>query len=114
MPPALSLTVAIVCGLLCLVAGVFLGAMPIQNSKMTDAQRKASSLLCFIIAIVFVVLMFTGQDLATWTILGGVVVGFAVGKIPPLHEALAAKWDFLKPYEPKNKRRKGSGKSKNR
>ena len=46
MPPALSLTVAIICGLLCLVAGVFLGAMPIQNSKMTDAQRKASSLLC--------------------------------------------------------------------
>lgn len=94
MPPALSLTVAIICGLLCLVAGVFLGAMPIQNSKMTDAQRKASSLLCFIIAIVFVVLMFTGQDLATWTILGGIVVGFAVGKIPPLHEALVAKWVF--------------------
>lgn len=114
MPSALSLTVAIVCGSLCLVAGVFLGAMPIQNSKMTDAQRKASSLLCFIIAIVFVVLMFTGQDLATWTILGGIVVGFAIGKIPPLHEVLVSKWDFLTPYEPKKKRRKSLNKSKNR
>ncbi|KFI55146.1 hypothetical protein BCAT_0697 [Bifidobacterium catenulatum DSM 16992 = JCM 1194 = LMG 11043] len=96
MPPALSLTVAIICGLLCLVAGVFFGSHAhSEQQKMTDAQRKASSLLCFIIAIVFVVLMFTGQDLATWTILGGIVVGFAVGKIPPLHEALVAKWDFF-------------------
>ena len=105
MPSALSLSLAVVLGLICLAAGLLLGAMPIQNSKMTDPQRRASSLICFIIAIIYIAMLFSGQNLSTWTMLGGIFAGFGIGKIPPIHNALVSRWDFLKPYEPKPKSR---------
>lgn len=106
MPHAISLATAIVLGLICLTAGLLLGAMPIQNSKMTEQQRRASSLLCFVIAIIYIVMLFIGQDLATWTMLSGILVGFGIAKIPPVHGFFISQWDFLKPYDPKKKTKK--------
>lgn len=97
MPDTLSLAMAIVLGLTCLASGLLLGAMPIKNDMMTERQRRASSLLCFVICIVYIVLMFYGQDLSTWTMLGGIIFGFLVAKIPPLHAFFVAHWSFLKP-----------------
>lgn len=105
MPDTLSLAMAIVLGLICLASGLLLGAMPIKNDMMTERQRRASSLLCFVICIVYIVLMFCGQDLSTWTMLGGIIFGFLVAKIPPLHEFLVAHWSFLEPKASKQQRR---------
>ena len=77
MTSPLSIAMAVVLGIICLASGLLLGAMPMQNSKMTERQRRVSSLLCFIIAIVYIVLLFSGQDLATWTMLGGIAIIFA-------------------------------------
>lgn len=106
MTSYLSMAAAVVLGLICLAAGLLLGALPIQNSKMTDQHRRLSSLLCFIIAIVYIAMIFTGQDLSTWTMLFGILAGFIIGKIPPVHEFFVSKWDFLKPYEPKKRSKK--------
>ena len=80
MTSPLSIAMAVVLGIICLASGLLLGAMPMQNSKMTERQRRVSSLLCFIIAIVYIVLLFSGQDMATWTMLGGIFAGFGIGK----------------------------------
>lgn len=101
MPDALSLAMAIVLGLICLASGLLLGALPIKNAMLTERQRRASSLLCFVICIAYIVLMFCGQDLSTWTMLGGIIFGFLIAKIPPLHAFLVAHWSFLKPNTPK-------------
>lgn len=106
MTSPLSIAMAVVLGIICLASGLLLSAMPMQNSKMTERQRRVSSLLCFIIAIVYIVLLFSGQDMATWTMLGGIFAGFGIGKIPPVHNFLVSKWDFLKPYEPKKSKQR--------
>ena len=106
MTSPLSIAMAVVLGIICLASGLLLGAMPMQNSKMTERQRRVSSLLCFIIAIVYIVLLFSGQDIPTWTMLRGIFAGFGIGKIPPVHNFLVSKWDFLKPYEPKKSKQR--------
>ena len=106
MPHAISLATAIVLGLICLTAGLLLGAMPIQNSKMTEQQRRASSLLCFVIAIIYIVMLFIGQDLATWTMLGDIHIVLGISTIPTIHGYFISKWDFIKQYDPNKKTKK--------
>ena len=97
------ITIAVVMGVISLAVGLFLGALPSRGSEMTEKQGRISSMVGFVIAIIYIVFMLLKQDLSTWTILGGVIFGFIIGKIPPVHSFFVDKWDFFKPAAPKNK-----------
>lgn len=96
----MSTIISIVLGVVCIPCGLFLGLIPMKADQVTDKQSKASQMLCFVIALVFIGLLVAGRDLETWGIVIGLVIGFAIGKIPPLHAWALAKWPFLEPKKP--------------
>ncbi len=101
----LVIAIAAVMGVISLATGLFLGALPSRSGEMTEKQSRISSLVGFAIAIIYIVFMLLKQDLSTWTILVGVILGFVIGKIPPVHSFCVDKWDFFKPASPKDSKR---------
>ena len=45
----------------------------------------------------FIGLLVAGHDLETWAMVIGLVIGFAVAKIPALHAWALHKWPFFEP-----------------
>lgn len=97
-------------GLACAPCGAFLAFMPMKANQMTTKQSKASQMLCFIVAIIFIALMLMGRDLETWAMLIGLILGFAIGKIGPVHRWATATWDFFTPKSQTKARPKRNGK----
>ena len=80
-----------------MLAGLFLGLVPMKAGRVTAKQSKASQMVSFIVAIVFIGLLVAGHDLETWAMVIGLVIGFAVAKIPALHAWALHKWPFFEP-----------------
>ena len=96
----IGIVISVVLGIVCIPCGVFLGLIPMKADQVTTKQSRASQMMCFIIALVFIGLLIAGRDLETWAIVIGLVIGFAIGKIPPFHVWALAKWPFLEPKKP--------------
>lgn len=80
-----STVISVVLGVICAPCGLFLGLVPMKADLVTAKQSKASQMVSFIVAIVFIGLLVAGHDLETWAMVIGLVIGFAVAKIPALH-----------------------------
>lgn len=96
----LELIISVALAVVCVPCGAFLGLIPLKADQVTSKQSKASQMMSFIIAIVFIGLLVAGRDLETWAIVIGLVIGFAIGKIPSLHRWALNKWPFLQPKKP--------------
>ena len=96
----MGIVISVVLSIVCIPCGVFLGLIPMKADQVTTKQSRASQMMCFIIALVFIGLLIAGRDLETWAIVIGLVIGFAIGKIPPFHSWALAKWPFLEPKKP--------------
>ena len=81
----LSITLSAILAVICIPCGLFLGLVPMKADLVTAKQSKASQMVSFIVAIVFIGLLVAGHDLETWAMVIGLVIGFAVAKIPALH-----------------------------
>lgn len=97
----MTLVTSIILGIACIVVGTALGALPIQKHKMTEAQEKLASIMSFVVAMVFLVMMMNKQDLSTWVMLIALAVGFGIGKIPPVHQFFIDHWAFFVPRQPR-------------
>lgn len=78
----LSITLSAILAVICIPCGLFLGLVPMKADLVTAKQSKASQMVSFIVAIVFIGLLVAGHDLETWAMVIGLVIGFAVAKIP--------------------------------
>ena len=87
----LSITLSAILAVICIPCGLFLGLVPMKADLVTAKQSKASQMVSFIVAIVFIGLLVAGHDLET------LVIGFAVAKIPALHAWALHKWPFFEP-----------------
>lgn len=96
----LSIVLSVVLAVVCVPCGLYLGLIPMRADQVTDKQAKVSQLVSFVIAAVFIGLLIAGRDMETWSIVIGLVIGFAIGKIPPLHAWALVKWPFLEPKKP--------------
>ncbi len=92
-----STVISVVLGVICAPCGLFLGLVPMKAGLVTAKQSKASQMVSFIVAIVFIGLLVAGHDLETWAMVIGLVIGFAVAKIPVLHAWALHKWPFFEP-----------------
>lgn len=92
-----STVISVVLGVICAPCGLFLGLVPMKAGLVTAKQSKASQMVSFIVAIVFIGLLVAGHDLETWAMVIGLVIGFAVAKIPALHAWALHKWPFFEP-----------------
>ena len=93
----LSITLSAILAVICIPCGLFLGLVPMKADLVTAKQSKASQMVSFIVAIVFIGLLVAGHDLETWAMVIGLVIGFAVAKIPALHAWALHKWPFFEP-----------------
>ena len=82
----LSITLSAILAVICIPCGLFLGLVPMKADLVTAKQSKASQMVSFIVAIVFIGLL-----------VAGLVIGFAVAKIPALHAWALHKWPFFEP-----------------
>lgn len=107
----LSITLSAILAVICIPCGLFLGLVPMKADLVTAKQSKASQMVSFIVAIVFIGLLVAGHDLETWAMVIGLVIGFAVAKIPALHAWALHKWPFFEPKKmaPTPKRVKKAG-----
>ncbi|MBT1170017.1 hypothetical protein [Bifidobacterium sp. SO4] len=99
----LDIAISAALGIVCIPCGTFLGLIPMKADQVTTKQSRASQMMCFVIALVFIGLLIAERDLETWAIVAGLAVGFAIGKIPPFHQWALAKWPFLEPKKPAGK-----------
>lgn len=95
----LSITLSAILAVICTPCGLFLGLVPMKADLVTAKQSKASQMVSFIVAIVFIGLLVAGHDLETWAMVIGLVIGFAVAKIPALHAWALHKWPFFESQE---------------
>ena len=96
----LSIILSGVLAIICVPCGMFLGLIPLKADLVTAKQSKASQMMSFIIALVFIGLLLLNRDMETWAIVIGLVIGFAVAKIPALHTWALNKWPFFEPKKP--------------
>ena len=87
----LSITLSAILAVICTPCGLFLGLVPMKADLVTAKQSKASQMVSFIGLLV------AGHDLETWAMVIGLVIGFAVAKIPALHAWALHKWPFFEP-----------------
>ena len=73
----LSITLSAILAVICIPCGLFLGLVPMKADLVTAKQSKASQMVSFIVAIVFIGLLVAGHDLETWAMVIGLVIGFA-------------------------------------
>ena len=79
----LSITLSAILAVICIPCGLFLGLVPMKADLVTAKQSKASQMVSFIVAIVFIGLLVAGHlILETWAMVIGLVIGFAVAKNP--------------------------------
>lgn len=78
----LSITLSAILAVICIPCGLFLGLVPMKADLVTAKQSKASQMVSFIVAIVFIGLLVAGHDLETWAMVIGLVIGFAVAQDP--------------------------------
>jgi uncharacterized membrane protein YqgA involved in biofilm formation len=108
----MDIIISVALGVVCVPCGLFLGLIPLKADLVTTKQSKASQMMCFIIAMIFIALLLTGRDMETWAIIIGLVIGFAIGKIPSLHAWALNKWAFLQPKKPAPKQKRQRSKKK--
>ena len=87
----LSITLSAILAVICIPCGLFLGLVPMKADLVTAKQSKASQM------VMFIGLLVAGHDLETWAMVIGLVIGFAVAKIPALHAWALHKWPFFEP-----------------
>ena len=91
------IVLSVILGIACVPAGAFLAFVPLKADLMTAKQSKASQMLTFIIALVFIGLMLAGYDMPTYAIVIGLIIGFGIGKIPAAHTWALHTWPFFAP-----------------
>ena len=64
----LSITLSAILAVICIPCGLFLGLVPMKADLVTAKQSKASQMVSFIVAIVFIGLLVAGHDLETWAL----------------------------------------------
>ncbi len=99
----MSIAIDILLGLFCLAGGVFLGFFPSRREQMTSWQERVSSAVGFVYAVIFVVLMVMRKDVETWVIVGTLLAGFLIGRIPPLARKAQDRWEMFRPHRAKDR-----------
>lgn len=98
----INLIVAICSGLIGLALGIFFGAMPMRTFKTTEEQNRWQQWLSIAFIILFFVLIYFKQDVASWTILIAAIVGIAIAKIPPIHAWFLSRFAIFQPKKQEN------------
>ncbi|MFT8356229.1 MAG: hypothetical protein ABF780_00900 [Bifidobacterium aquikefiri] len=90
-----------------LVLGLFLGFMPLKNDEMTEQQQKYSQLVGLLAFALLVGLIILHQNEASWVLIAGLVIGFVIGKIPPIRHHFSTRFALfaLTPKESRGSRR---------
>ncbi len=93
----MSLGILIGSGIIGTLAGILFGAFPLRTSHMTKKQESYTSALGFVALGLFLVLILINQNLASYIYIGGLVLGFAIAKIPVIHNFFVARFKIFKP-----------------
>ena len=78
----LSITLSAILAVICIPCGLFLGLVPMKADLVTAKQSKASQMVSFIVAIVFIGLLVAGHDLETWAMVIGLVIASPLPRSP--------------------------------
>ena len=78
----LSITLSAILAVICTPCGLFLGLVPMKADLVTAKQSKASQMVSFIVAIVFIGLLVAGHDLETWAMVIGLVIASPLPRSP--------------------------------
>ncbi|WEV47558.1 hypothetical protein OZX62_04620 [Bifidobacterium sp. ESL0690] len=93
----IDIVVAIIVGIAGLAAGLFVGAMPAFTSKLSEQQNRVQQWAGIILIVVFFLLMYFKLNISSWSIIIAAIAGFALAKIPALHQMLIAMFPILQP-----------------
>ncbi|WEV68236.1 hypothetical protein OZX72_04455 [Bifidobacterium sp. ESL0769] len=93
----IDIVVAIIVGIAGLATGLIVGAMPAFTNKLNDWQNHFQQWAGIILVVVFFLLIYNKLDISSWSIIVSTIAGFALAKIPPLHQWIIAKFPMLAP-----------------
>lgn len=93
----MSIAYAVIAGILCLAGGFFYGLLPLKEENMTAHQKTGARTSSIVVFGVFVALILMNEDMASWVALAGALVGFGVGKVPPVTRFMQSHWKLVAP-----------------
>lgn len=104
--PILDIVVTIVSSLFCIAVGIYFAGIPLRQTLMTDQQNTIQQILSIICFGLVIVLFMVQQQVASWAVIFALCLGMVIGKIPPIHRALLAKFPdaFLPKNDPRRNR----------
>ncbi|OTA26811.1 hypothetical protein B9G54_03235 [Alloscardovia macacae] len=94
---ALTLTILISSCFVGLALGVLFGAFPLKSTQMTRKQESYGSALSFLSLGLFLALVITKNDWASYAFIGFMLVGFGVAKIPAVHLWFVQRFKIFRP-----------------
>lgn len=93
----IDIVVAIIAGIAGLATGLIVGAMPAFTNKLNDWQNHLQEWAGIILIVVFFFLLYYKLNISSWTLIIAAIAGFALAKLPPLHQWLVMKFPKLAP-----------------
>lgn len=100
----MSLVYAIAAGIICLAGGFFYGLLPLKEENLTAKQKTGARTSSIVVFGVFILLILMKEDMASWVALAGAIVGFGIGKIPPITHFMQTHWSLVAPRRKTKKR----------
>ncbi|PWG60221.1 hypothetical protein [Bifidobacterium catulorum] len=86
-----------VIGVPCALIGFAFALFPRRTFDMDPLQQKVSRALGIVFCLLFFVFMVAGRDAESWAVIGGGLVGFVVGSIPPVRESCRERFVLFAP-----------------
>ncbi|MCO6558074.1 MAG: hypothetical protein J6575_01295 [Bifidobacterium sp.] len=95
----IDIVVAVIIGIIGFGIGIVFGAVPAFRDKMDEAQNRWQQWAGVFIIIAFLALMYFKLNISSWSLILATIAGFAIAKIPPLHQWLLARFPMLRPKQ---------------
>ncbi|MBW3087262.1 hypothetical protein KIH77_00690 [Bifidobacterium sp. 82T24] len=86
-----------VIGVVCAVIGFAFALFPRRTFDMDPLQQKVSRALGIVFCLLFFVFMVAGRDAESWAVIGGGLIGFALGSVPPIRRSCRERFVLFTP-----------------
>lgn len=90
------LALSIISVIVCLAGGLFFGILPLRENDLTAKQKTVSRTASIVVFGFVIILILMGEDLGSWISIGAALVGFGIGRIPPLRAFFASHWKIFR------------------
>lgn len=90
------LALSIISGIVCCAGGLFFGIIPLRENEQTSRQKTLSRTASIVVFGFVIILILLGDNIGSWISIALALVGFGIGRIPPLRRFFSSHWKIFR------------------